>query len=75
MSKQPKWNEERKSYLLNFKGRAQQSSIKNFVITDINESEDNFFIIFAKAGPEVYNLDIECPFSIIQGISVAITSF
>ena len=61
--------------MLSFKGRAKESSIKNFVITDSFESQDKYLIIFAKAGPEVYNLDIECPFSIVQGIAVDITAF
>ena len=34
-----------------------------------------FSIIFGKAGPDIYNLDVESPFNLIQAISVAITSF
>jgi hypothetical protein len=41
----------------------------------MGEQEDNYFLIFGKAGPDIYNLDIECPFSLIQGIAVAISSF
>lgn len=61
--------------MLSFKGRAKESSIKNFVITDSFESQDKHLLIFAKAGPEIYNLDIEYPFSIAQGIAVALTTF
>jgi hypothetical protein len=43
---------------LSFKGRALKSSIKNFVITDQKESEDKFYLIFGKAAPDVFNLDI-----------------
>jgi hypothetical protein len=75
MNKQAGWSEEEKSYVLSFKGRAKESSIKNFVITDAFESQDKFFLIFGKAGPEVYNLDIESPFSLVQGIAVALTTF
>ena len=52
-----------------------KSSIKNFVITDEKESEDKFLIIFGKAAPDVFHLDIERPFSLVQGIAVAISSF
>lgn len=58
VSKTAKWNEEIKSYVLNFQGRVNQSSIKNFVITDKDESEDKFLLIFGKAGQDVYHLDI-----------------
>ena len=51
MSRSAKWSEERKSYILSFKGRATHASIKNFVITDDEEKEDNNFVIFGKAGP------------------------
>lgn len=75
MSKSAKWSEKAKSFILSFKGRALKSSIKNFVITDEKESEDKYWIIFGKAAPDVFNLDIESPFSLIQGIGVAISSF
>lgn len=75
MSKSAKWSEKAKSFILSFKGRALKSSIKNFVITDEEESEDKYLIIFGKAAPDVYNLDIESPFSLIQGAAVAISSF
>jgi len=52
-----------------------KSSIKNFVITDKNESDDKSFVIFGKAGPDTFNLDIQKPFSIIQGVALAMSSF
>lgn len=58
LNKQAKWSDNEQSYVLSFKGRAKESSIKNFVITDAFESQDKYFLIFGKAGPEVYNLDI-----------------
>ena len=45
------------------------------MITDAFGSQDKYMLIFGKAGPEVYNLDIEYPFSLVQGISVALTTF
>lgn len=75
MNKQPVWNEKEQSYVLSFRGRAKESSIKNFVITDSLESQEKHLLIFGKAGPEIYNLDIESPFSLIQGIAVALTTF
>jgi hypothetical protein len=41
----------------------------------VDEGEENSFLIFGKAGPDVYNLDVEAPFSIIQGVAAAVTTF
>jgi hypothetical protein len=75
VNKQAKWNEKEKSYVLSFKGRAPESSIKNFVVTDSLESEEKYYLIFGKAGTEVYNLDVQYPFSLVQGIAAALTTF
>lgn len=75
MSKTARWNEKVQSYVLNFNGRATESSIKNFVVTDPEEREESNFIIFGKVGPDVYNLDIQSPFSLAQGLAVALTAF
>lgn len=75
VNKSAKWSEKANSFILSFKGRALKSSIKNFVMTDQKESEDKFYVIFGKAAPDVFNLDIEAPFSLIQGIALAISSF
>ena len=45
------------------------------MITDSFGSQEKYMIVFGKAGPEVYNLDIEYPFSLVQGIAVALTTF
>lgn len=58
VSKSARWSEKARSFILSFKGRALKSSIKNFVITDEKESEDKYWIIFGKAAPDVFNLDI-----------------
>lgn len=60
---------------MNFHGKAKESSIKNFIITDVEERQESNFVIFGKVGPEVYNLQIKSPFSIMQGIAIALTSF
>jgi hypothetical protein len=58
VSRTAKWNEKVKSYVLNFQGRAKESSIKNFVLTDKDERDESNFIIFGKVAPDTYNLDI-----------------
>ena len=62
--------------MLNFYGRATVSSIKNFVMIGENE-KDNAAprVLFGKFGKELFNLDVRHPFSILQAISLAISSF
>ena len=51
VNKVARWNKELNSYVLNFQGRAQQSSIKNFVISDQSGNEELYYLIFGKAAP------------------------
>lgn len=75
-NKTPKWNEEIKAYVLNFRGRATVSSVKNFLISKVDaKEEDPVYVLFGKAGKELFNLDIKHPFSILQGLAMAISSF
>ena len=75
VSRTAKWNAQVKAYVLNFHGRAAISSIKNFVITDPEERPENEFVVFGKAAAETFSLDVERPFSLIQGIALAISTF
>jgi hypothetical protein len=44
-------------------------------MTDDQGSEDKFYLIFAKIGNDTFNLDISKPFSFIQGVALALTTF
>lgn len=62
--------------MLNLRGKAKLSSVKNFVIVKDQEIEDDrSFVIFGKSGKDIFNLAISGPFSILQGISVAMSTF
>lgn len=45
------------------------------MITDEKETDEFSFVVFGKIGPDVYSLEIEAPFSTIQGIALAISTF
>jgi hypothetical protein len=40
-SKTPEWNSDFKAYVLNFKGRVKQASIKNFILEDVEKERED----------------------------------
>ena len=61
--KPPKWNEQVQAFVLNFNGRVDQASVKNFQLVD--EYDDNHeFMQFGRVGKHLFNMDVQYPFSI-----------
>jgi hypothetical protein len=82
VNKQAKWDKEVQSYVLNLKGKAKLSSVKNFVIVKESKreekkgsEEENSYVIFGKISKEIFNLCVSGPFSILQGLSLALSTF
>ncbi|KAI8801650.1 protein king tubby 1 [Cladochytrium replicatum] len=73
-NKQPQWNVETDSFVLNFNGRVTQPSVKNFQIV---HDEDLEYIImqFGRVGDERFKLDFQYPLSPLQAFAIALTSF
>lgn len=62
------------AYVLNMKGTASHSSIKNCIIVDsLNENRE--FLIFGKKSKDIFNLEIKHPLTILQGVAFAVSSF
>jgi len=73
-NKPPKWNEcniffsihhiiEVQAFVLNFNGRVDKSSVKNFQLID--EFDDNrIHMQFGRIGKQNFNMDVAFPFSI-----------
>ena len=74
INKPPRWNEKISAYVLDFKGRATCSSVKNFILVK-SENEKREYILFGKVGKDVFNLDVRHPFSIFQAVALGISSF
>jgi hypothetical protein len=75
-NKPPRWSPDIGSYVLNFDGRATISSVKNFIMIGEEESDKAAGkVLFGKFGKELFNLDIRYPFSILQGVALAVSSF
>ena len=74
INKPPKWNEKINAYVLDFKGRATCSSVKNFILVK-SENDKREYILFGKVGKDVFNLDVRHPFTIFQAVALGISSF
>jgi hypothetical protein len=74
INKTPKWTEEFNAYVLDFRGRATYSSVKNFLLIK-DETNTSDYILFGKVGKDLFNLDVKYPFTIVQGIALAVSSF
>jgi tubby and related proteins len=73
-NKPPKWNEcnnffsihhiiEVQAFVLNFNGRVDKASVKNFQLID--EFDDNrIHMQFGRIGKQNFNMDVAFPFSI-----------
>jgi hypothetical protein len=77
-NKPPIWNE-RKSYpgvqafVLNFNGRVDKASVKNFQLID-NVDENHIYLQFGRVGDNLFTLDFQWPFSPLQAFGVALSS-
>lgn len=71
-NKEPKWNETVQAYVLNFNGRVDQASVKNFQL--IMSDENYIFMQFGKIGKNDFNMDVQWPISIFQAYAISLSS-
>lgn len=73
-NKQPVWNAETQSHVLNFGGRVTQASVKNFQI--VHESDPNYIIMqFGRIDDDEFTMDFRYPMSAVQAFAIALSSF
>lgn len=73
-NKPPKWNEQVQAFVLNFNGRVDKASVKNFQLID--EYDDNkIYMQFGRIGKDDFNMDCAFPMSIFQAYGIALSSF
>ena len=73
-NKPPKWNEQVQAFVLNFNGRVDKASVKNFQLID--EYDDNkIYMQFGRVGKDLFNMDCAFPFSIFQAYGISLSSF
>ena len=73
-NKQPVWNEDTQSYVLNFHGRVTQASVKNFQL--VHESDvDTIMMQFGRVTEDYFSMDYSNPMCALQAFAIALSSF
>jgi len=73
-SKNARWNEKMKSFVLNFDSRVAEASVKNFQLIK-QDDPDTVYLQFGRVSKDTFNLDFRSPISPMQAFSLAISSF
>lgn len=73
-NKQPKWNEQKGAYVLNFNKRVTEASVKNFQLVDMT-NPDLVYLQFGRVGKETFNLDFRYPLSPFQAFTLCLSCF
>ncbi|CAF3828960.1 unnamed protein product, partial [Adineta steineri] len=76
-NKVPTYNEETKSYVIQFEGkRVVQASIKNFqIIMENDKHEEEVVMQFGRVDEDLFTCDYRYPLSAIQAFGIALSSF
>lgn len=74
VNKQPTWNEQLRSYQLNFHGRVKKASVKNFQLCD-KRQPNRVVMQFGKFDDDRFSLDYQAPLTATQAFGIAITAF
>jgi hypothetical protein len=75
-TRKPNWNEASGSWTMDFHGRVLRSSKKNFKIMDsADELRGDWLMLFGKVTKSRFSLDFRAPLSVMQAMSIALSSF
>lgn len=73
VSKQPVWNDDVESMVLNFRGRNVMASAKNFQLGP-SQKPEHVILQYAKIGPTTFSLDFRYPLSVVQSFGISLTT-
>eukprot|EP00457_Paulinella_chromatophora_P009024 gb/GEZN01009075.1/.p1 GENE.gb/GEZN01009075.1/~~gb/GEZN01009075.1/.p1 ORF type:complete len:411 (-),score=50.95 gb/GEZN01009075.1/:129-1316(-) len=74
VNKEPIFNTQVNAYVLDFKGRVSEASVKNFQLVDRNNA-DVVLLQFGRVGSDKFNMDFRYPLSPMQAFLACITTF
>ena len=74
-SKPPTWDEELKTYTLEYNGRATLASVKNIQLVPESNTEAELLFQMGKVSDERFNLDWRAPLSAVQAFGIALAVF
>jgi hypothetical protein len=72
-TRKPKWNARRKSLSLDFFGRCNLASAKNFQLEPVDKP-DKIKLLFGKVGGNQFVLDFHRPLSMVQAFAAAVST-
>lgn len=70
----PKWSDEHQAFVLDFYNRVEKASVKNFQLVERDDEGFKVLLQFGKVDDNLYNLDYQYPFSLVQAFSIALSS-
>jgi len=70
----PKWDTKLHAYVLDFKGRVTQPSVKNFLLVPVAD-EKKIVLTFGRVGAEKFTMDFTHPLTPIQAFGICLSSF
>jgi len=73
-SKNARWNEKMKSFVLNFNSRVAEPSVKNFQLIRQDDPE-KIVLQFGRVKKNLFNIDFGWPITPLQACSLALSSF
>ena len=83
INKPPEWKEQLQAYVLNFNGRVEKASVKNFQLVDKQERKppplthpaDVVLMQFGRVSKHEFSMDVQWPLSLFQAFSICLSSF
>ncbi|EAR90133.1 Tub family protein (macronuclear) [Tetrahymena thermophila SB210] len=73
-NKPPKWNDSVQAFVLNFNGRVDRPSVKNFQLID-DQNDEMILLQFGRVGDDAFNMDVMHPLSLVQAFGICLSSF
>jgi tubby and related proteins len=78
-TRKPIWSDDVEAWTMDFHGRVKLASKKNFQLIDVGKgggtSDEETLMLFGKVTKDIFSLDYKAPMTVIQALSVALTSF
>jgi len=77
VSRKPKWNPKSQTLTLDFGGRFNQPSVKNFQLARgscKHPSIDDVVLLFGKTGHDSFQLEFDAPLGAVQAFAIALTT-
>lgn len=72
INKSPTYNEKMKVFILDFRGKVKEPSVKNFILVDKETKTE--CLLFGKQSEEKFVLEVSYPLGLVQAMGIALSS-